>query len=163
MATSIRMATPTDAAAAERVEEEAFATVRSIYRPNAAAHANRFAIAPTLERLVAEVDGRIVGTVRFGVFGDRLRVIGLAVLPELRRRGVARALVEELARVAKLKGCRALGLYTVTKTGNVPVFERLGFRVVSEQPDVYSVSPDGGPLTEAYMEREVVRSTALEN
>jgi predicted N-acetyltransferase YhbS len=163
MATSIRMATPTDADAAGRVEEEAFATVRSIYRPNAAAHANRFAIAPTLERLVAEVDGRIVGTVRFGVFGDRLRVIGLAVLPELRRRGVARALVEELARVAKLKGCRALGLYTVTKTGNVPVFERLGFRVVSEQPDVYSVSPDGGPLTEAYMEREVVRSTALEN
>ena len=51
---------------------------------------------PGLERLVAEVDGQVVGTVCFGVFGDRLRVIGLAVLPELRRRGVARALVEEL-------------------------------------------------------------------
>ena len=65
--------------------------------------------------------------------------------------------------MAKLKGCRALELYTVTKTGNVSVFERLGFRVVSEQPDSYTVSADGGPLMEAYMEREVVRPTALED
>jgi ribosomal protein S18 acetylase RimI-like enzyme len=163
MATSIRMATPADADAARRVEEEAFATLRSVYRPNAAARANLFAIAPALERLVAEVDGRIVGTVRFGIFGDRLRVIGLAVLPTFRPRGVARALVEELARVAKLRVCRALALYTVTKTGNVSVFERLGFRVVSEQPDSYSVSPDGGALTEAYMEREVVRPSVDED
>jgi ribosomal protein S18 acetylase RimI-like enzyme len=163
MATSVRMATPTDAAATLHVEEEAFATVRSLYRPNDAARANLSAIAPALERLVAEVDGRVVGTVRFGVFGDRLRVIGLAVVPTFRRCGVARALVEELTRVGKLKGCRALALYTVTKTGNVSVFERLGFRVVSEQPDAYSVSTDGGPLTEAYMEREVVQPSVLEH
>src|SRR5438309_9654292 len=127
MATPIRTATHIDEDAARRVEEEAFATLRSVYRPNAAAHTNLFAIAPALERLVAEDDGQIVGTVRFGVFGDRLRVIGLAVVPTFRRRGVARALIEELARVARLKGCRALVLYTVTKTGNVSVFERLGF------------------------------------
>src|SRR3954470_24976773 len=122
MATSTRIATPADAAEAGGLEEEAFASVRSVYRPNAAARANLSAIAPELERLVAEEDGKLVGTVRFGVFGDRLRVIGLAVLPSFRRRGVARELVEELARIAGGKRCRALALYTVTKTGNVPVF-----------------------------------------
>jgi len=155
MATLVRMAKPRDAEAARRVGDEAFATVRSVYHPNSAAYANLSAVAPTLERLVAEDDGQVVGTVRFGVSGDCLRVIGLAVLPQFQRRGVARALVHELARVAKAKGCRALALYTVTQTGNVPVFERLGFSLISEGPDEYSDSVTGEPLTEAYMERSV--------
>ena len=55
--------------------------------------------------------------------------------------------------MAGLKGCRAPALYTVTKTGNVSVFRRLGFHVGSEQADAYGVSADGGPLMEAYLER----------
>ena len=155
MATLVRMARPEDQEAVRRVSDEAFATVRPVYRPNPAAHSNLSAIAPALERLIAEEDGHVVGTARFGVFDDCLRVIGLGVPPPFRRRGVARALIEQLARLAKDKGCRALALYTVTRTGNVSIFARLGFHVVSEQPDAYSISVDGEPLTEAYMERSV--------
>ena len=57
--------------------------------------------------------------------------------------------------IAKDRGCRAVALYTVAQTGNVPIFERLGFQLVSEQPDTYSMSINGEPLTEAYLEREV--------
>jgi ribosomal protein S18 acetylase RimI-like enzyme len=74
--------------------------VRRFYRPNPAAHANLSAIAPALERLVTEDAGQIVGTVRFGIFDGCLRIIGLAVLPRFQCRGVARALIEELARLA---------------------------------------------------------------
>ena len=155
MATLVRMARPEDEEAVRRVGDEAFATVRSVYRPDPAAHANLSAIAPALERVVAEVDGQVVGTARFGVFGDSLRIIGLGVVPQFRRQGVARALIEELARVAKEKGCGALALYTITKTGNVSIFDRLGFHVVSEQPDAYSISVDGEPLMEAHMVRSV--------
>ncbi len=149
----VRFAKTEDGEAAGRVSDEAFAAVRRIYHPSPAAHTNLLAITPALERLVAEDGGQIVGTVRFGIFDACLRVIGLAVLPQFQRRGVARALIAELARLARDEGCRALALYTVTKTGNVAVFERLGFDVVSERPGHYSISADGEPLTEAYMEQ----------
>jgi len=57
-----------------------------------------------------------------------------------------------VARLARDKRCRTLALYTVTKTGNVAIFNRLGFQVISEQPDEYSISADGEALREAYME-----------
>jgi predicted N-acetyltransferase YhbS len=150
----IRRSTPDEAEEAGRVGEEAFATVRSVYHPAPAAIANLAAASRELDRLVAEVGGRIVGTVRFGA-GDegRLRVIGLGVIPAFRGQGVARALIEALAGEARTAECRALALYTVVETGNVAAFERLGFRLVSERPDAYSVGPNGEPRTEAYMER----------
>jgi GNAT superfamily N-acetyltransferase len=153
MTISVRLAKTEDGEAAGRVSDEAFADVRRIYHPSPAARTNLSAIAPTLERLVAEDGVQIVGTVRFSIIDACLRVIGLAVLPQFQRRGVARALIAELARLARDKGCRALALYTVTKTGNVAVFEQLGFDVVSEWPGHYSISADGEPLTEAYMEQ----------
>ena len=155
MSVFVRMARPEDAEAARRVADDAFASLRSVYRPAPAALANLSAMSPALERLVAEEDGIVVGTTRFTVLGDCMRVIGLAVAEPRRRRGVARALVDELARIAGDRGCRALALYTITKTGNVPVFERLGFRLVSERADGYAASVDGEPLVEAYMERFV--------
>lgn len=155
MTIRVRKAGPDDEEAVRRVGDEAFSALRSIYRPNAAAHASLVAAAPSLDRLVAEDADEIVGTVRFGVSGDRLRVIGLAVDVRHRRRGVARMLTEELVRIAGDRGCRALGLHTVTKTGNVPVFEHLGFHVVSEQLDEYSIGVEGTPLMDAYMERAV--------
>jgi ribosomal protein S18 acetylase RimI-like enzyme len=152
----VRTATKEDETAARRVADEAFATVRSVYHPAPKAVAHLAAISPALERLVAEDGDQIVGTVRFRVLDDRLRVVALAVLPSCRRRGVARALVDQLMVIAQDRGCRAVALYTVAQIGNVPIFERLGFQLVSEQPDTYSISTSGEPLTEAYLERSVV-------
>jgi predicted N-acetyltransferase YhbS len=151
----IRVATKEDEAVAQRIADEAFATVRSVYRPSPKAAANLAAISPELERLVAEDGERIVGTVRFHVLDGRLRVLALAVLPQCRRRGVARALVNRLMVVAKDRECSALTLYTVSETGNVPIFERLGFKLICAQPDTHSISTSGEPLNEAYMERNV--------
>jgi predicted N-acetyltransferase YhbS len=97
---TVRSTTSTDAPAIRHVTDSAFAAARSIYRPNPAAFANLSTMAPVLERLVAESDGQIVGTVRYGVFDRSLRVIGLAVLPEWQRRGVGRKLIEALADIA---------------------------------------------------------------
>jgi len=151
----VRIATSQDTEAARRVGDEAFATVRSVYRPSPQATTNLATISPALERLVAEDGDQIVGTVRFRVLEGCLRVIALAVPPQCRRRGVARMLIDRLTVIAKDRECRALALYTVTQTGNVPIFEQLGFRLVCERPDTYSISVGGEPLTEAYMERSV--------
>ena len=155
MAMLVRIATPADAEAVGRVGEVAFAAVRRVYRPNPAAHAHLAAVAPCLKRLVAEVNGQIVGTVRFGILDCNFRIMGLGVLPTFQRQGVARALLAQLTNEAKAQGCSMMALYTITKTGNVGIFGRLGFHVVLEQPDAYSVSIDGEPLIEAYMVRPI--------
>lgn len=151
----VRAAETRDAEAILRVGEAAFAGVRSVYRPKVSTVAGLATSMPTLERWVAESAGEIVGTVRHAVAGDVVRVVGLAVSPAWHRQGVARALVRALSDRGRHHGCRALALYTIVQTGNVPVFERLGFRQVSEEPDQHSVSVSGEPLTEAYMERDV--------
>ena len=97
----------------------------------------------------------MVGTVSFAISDERLRVIALAVLPECQRRGVARALINRLQVIARNRKCRALALYTVAETGNVPIFERLGFRLGTTQPDAFSISPTGQPLTEALLELNI--------
>jgi ribosomal protein S18 acetylase RimI-like enzyme len=154
----VRSAHSGDGEAAQRVFDAAFASVRRIYRPNPEMIAQVETVVPPLERLVAEHDGELVGTVRFRVDGDRLRMIGLSVAPASQRRGIARALVERLSEIAIERSCQALALFTIKQTGNVAVFERLGFEVVSEEPDTWSISVDGSELTEAYLERPVGKS-----
>ncbi len=66
--------------------------------------------------LVAEVDGRLAGTVLGGFDGRRGLVYHLAVAPDLRRRGVARALMAELERRLEARGCRRC--YLLVRRGN---------------------------------------------
>jgi ribosomal protein S18 acetylase RimI-like enzyme len=149
----VREVRPSDEAEVQRVFDEAFAPVRRIYRPSEEMIA---AVGKSeLERLVAVEDERVVGTVRFGTGDDRLRVIGLAVAPSHQRRGIARALIDRLSEIAILRDLRVLALFTIEQTGNALVFERLGFEVISEQPDTSSISVGGDDLIELYMERPV--------
>ena len=149
----VREACPDDDAEVQRVFDAAFTPVRRIYRPSEEMLAE--VRTHELERLVAVEDGDIVGTVRFGIGDDRLRVIGLAVAPAHQRRGIARALVERLIEIALERDCDLLALFTIEQTGNAVVFARLGFEVVSEQPDTSSISVSGDNLIELYMERPV--------
>ena len=60
--------------------------------------------------LVAECDGRIVGTVMGGWDGWRGNIYRLAVLPEYRRRGIGRALLDEVAARLHAKGARKISI-----------------------------------------------------
>lgn len=131
---------PEDAGGIEAVQASATTALRRIYRPNARALANRSRISRDLERLVALLDGRVVGSTEYYVEGDRLRIVGLGVLEECRQLGVARALVDFLLGLAEGKGLEGIGARTIRETGNVQVFEKLGFRVVSDLKDEYSES-----------------------
>ncbi len=66
--------------------------------------------------LVAEYDGCLVGTVIGGFDGRRGMIYHLAVAPELRRRGLAWRLMEEVETRLRQKGCRKA--YLLVKKGN---------------------------------------------
>jgi GNAT superfamily N-acetyltransferase len=151
----IRDIGPGDEDDVRAVNARAVAELRRLYRPTRRAVEESRA-RPVAGCLVAEVDGRIVGTLRWRALGDRFHLLGPLVEPAFRRRGIARALVEALAdRARRTEGAARLSLWTVTETGNVQVFERLGFRAIEVGPAADLESVDGTDLTETRMERPV--------
>ncbi len=150
---TVREATEVDRDSIAVVTESALAALRRIYRPNQRAIAHKRKIAESLTQLVALVGERIVGTVQYKVESDRLHFLSLSVHADFRRQGVARTLVASLARIGAALGARRLTLHTIKQTGNSETFEKLGFRVVSEERAIHFESDVFDRLTEVYMER----------
>ena len=110
------------------------------------------------ERIVAEQDGRLVGSVMLfprsadayeGAVAEahwpELRL--LAVAREARGRGVGEALVKECVRRARLTGASELGLHTSrSMRAAVRMYERFGFVRVPE----HDFQPEGAELVTAY-------------
>lgn len=152
----VRTARPEDRAGIEAVTAAATAELRRSYRPipsRIGADRDR----DESLRLVARLDDAVVGTLdcHFGPGTAHLR--RLAVDPRHRRRGIARALVDrasELARRRKL----GVSIETIRETGNVPIFERMGFRVVSAAVDDRFASDVHRELVSVRLERDPGRS-----
>jgi predicted N-acetyltransferase YhbS len=151
----VRLANADDAADVAEAGEAAFATVRSVYRPTREAVARQAERANEGTRLVAEIGGRVVGTVQFDLHDEHIHLMGLAVRPEFRRRGVARRLIEWVTAHAPSLSRDVVALDTIRETGNVPVFERLGFRVVGETVARWCESDRFAELHDVKMERKV--------
>jgi GNAT superfamily N-acetyltransferase len=95
---------------------------------------------PGVERIVAELDGKIVGSVvlfpaRTSAYAGAVveleypEIRMLAVTPEARGKGVARALISECIRRAKVKGYQSIGLHTADYMQSaMKLYERLGFK-----------------------------------
>ena len=91
--------------------------------------------------VVAVADGRVVGTGLGAVHGEVGWLGVVFVVPELRRRGIGRAITETLCDGLKRVGCSSLVL-VATDMGK-PVYDRLGFQ---EQSQYHMFS--GEPLAE---------------
>jgi GNAT superfamily N-acetyltransferase len=94
---------------------------------------------PGVERIVADIDGEIAGSVvlvpaKIDAYDGNVEVLDypeirmLAVSPEMRGKGVAFALVSECIQRAKARGYQAIGLHTgeFMETA-MKLYERLGF------------------------------------
>lgn len=96
-----------------------------------------------------------MGTAEYVVNDDHLYVQGVAVLPAYRGHGVCRALLDYAEEIARRGHLPTLRLCAIEETGNVAIFERLGFHVTGRAVAGNHVSPDGGPVTQVDMERTV--------
>lgn len=93
-------------------------------------------------RLARDEAGRPVGLVVAWVVLDELHVLNVATAPEVRRAGVARALLHALLDEAKGEGCQVAQLEV--RAGNAPalgLYASLGFRRVGLRRRYYP--PDG--------------------
>lgn len=142
------------------IEGHADKVLRKTYRPTKAGLRNNRRILKRTHRLMACANDKVVGTVQYYLENDGLRLLGLAVHRDFRRQGIARVLVEYVCRLSKQYKFSALGLSTIKETGNIAVFERLGFQIVAEHSDGLVESVDGQPLTDVEMKRFLTWKTA---
>lgn len=152
----VRASRISDQSAVDNLIRRAFAEHRSVYIPTPEARARASSDAGTFSRVVAadHRSGAIVGTLMYRVEANRMHVRGLAVDPSRRRQGIASALIESVVAKARLANLRAVSLFTVLESGNVPIFERLGFHAVNHSIDESTTLVHGGAhATAVYMER----------
>ena len=159
----VRDARPGEDAAIRDLTLRAYAEYATVMAPRAWAgleRAVRSALASDegAERIVAERDGTLVGSVRLyppaadayaGAAGraawPELRL--LAVAPEARGQGVGQALVRECVRRARAAGARELGLHTsASMRVAMGMYARMGFVRAPE----HDFRPEGAELVEGY-------------
>ena len=79
---------------------------------------------------VAEIDGRLIGTVMAGYDGHRGWIYSLAVAPAMRKRGIGRALLQHAEAALLARGCVKINLQIAN--GNEAVigfYEKTGYKV----------------------------------
>jgi ribosomal protein S18 acetylase RimI-like enzyme len=151
MQLSIRPATGEDAPALQEISAACTPALRAVYRPSP--ELVRRQNSEDYAQLVASVAGIVVGAVSYTALPEGLYMRDLAVLPTHRRRGVARRFVEHLVELAASQRLPGVTLQTIRETGNVAIFEQLGFAIVSEARTEDFLSPTGSPMTNVSMFR----------
>jgi ribosomal protein S18 acetylase RimI-like enzyme len=151
----IREACNADREGYEAVSHCAIQILRKTYRPKRGV-TSAPAIGNDLKRLVALINEKIVGTVRYSIDENRLHLLGLMVHPDFHHQGIAKELVRYLTERAEDQNIKILSLYTIKETGNVNIFEKMGFKVVRmESADIWAESDVFNCLTDVYMQKEV--------
>ena len=153
-----RQATPNDAKEVQSVIDAAFATVRDVYQPKPDAVTTSENANLDSKTIVALVDGEIAGAACVYSEGAALHVSQLAVVPKFRKRGVARALLQSANDVAIQRGATELRLNTIQETGNVAIFERLGFTIDTTTEATWCISERFSQLNDVSMSRQCISS-----
>lgn len=85
---------------------------------------------------VIEIDGRAAGRLYVDRREREIRLVDIALLPELRRRGVGTRLIGELQREAEASG-RTLTIHVERFNPARALYDRLGFHEIGEAGEVY--------------------------
>jgi GNAT superfamily N-acetyltransferase len=160
---AIRDARPDEREPVATLTRLAYAEIARVMEPpawHAFSNAMESALAghSPVERIVAEQDGALVGSAMLypaasSAYTDESQRVSwpevrlVAVRPDQRGRGIARAIMEECIRRARAAGADAIGLHTSRSfRAAVQMYTAMGFQRVPE----HDFRPPGAELVEAY-------------
>lgn len=95
--------------------------------------------------MVIEKDKKIVGSMIYELYKSRLEIMNFTVDPEVRRRGVGRAMVQRLVDKLHQQRRKCIGLYLrETNLDAQHFFKAVGFRALSVVRGYYSDTGEDG-------------------
>ncbi|WP_333653400.1 ribosomal protein S18-alanine N-acetyltransferase [Dissulfurispira sp.] len=87
---------------------------------------------------VAELNGVIVGYICVKHVADECHLLDLAVHPDYRRRGIARALLNDVIQELRIEGCRFFCLEVRSSNyAAMKLYEKFGFNMVGVRKGYY--------------------------
>jgi N-acetylglutamate synthase-like GNAT family acetyltransferase len=149
----IRLSTEADFAGLKTIKKSADETLNRFYhlKPGVIREEKN----PQTAVIVAEVAGQLVGRCEYSVFEGRLHFFSVGVLASHRQNGVLRAMFRFLENTARQKKCRSIHCATIALTDNAQIFERLGMTVESRHESAFFISPEGAPVDEIRLSRQL--------
>jgi len=152
----VRAFRPADAESVEFIMASATRELRAVYAPVPLTDIAPVKHSSSSTRVVAlDRTDTVVGVAECIVCPLALYVQGVAVASTHRRCGVAGALLGHLAMLAVDMGLPVVQVATIKETGNVEVFQRLGFEVIEERISERFLGLHGQPVTEVTLKRQV--------
>ena len=92
---------------------------------------------PNAEWLVIEREGEAIGRLYIEEWPSQFRLIDIALLPEARRRGIGRAILEDVIAMADAAG-KAVSIHVEKSNPARRLYDRLGF-AIAEDKGVYDL------------------------
>jgi predicted N-acetyltransferase YhbS len=137
--THIRPATEADFTALLQVQQAAFGEYAAVYKVSGWTTETLDSLKEDAKEkhiIVAEVEGVVVGSVRFWIVAGVCVVRLLSVSPALQSQGVGKALIREIEQVAT--GAHKFYACTMLRTArNIHLFMSLGYKAETILPDHY--------------------------
>ena len=155
----IREANPQDTERLKILEDHMNRRLRQFYQLSEFGHANyarRLKSQPNLPNkymvLVGCFNQTVVATIQYHAENGILFLFGLSVHEEFRRQGIAREIMNYLIDFAKEQKLKTIRFNTMRITGNVEIFQKLGFTVTSEKASVLCEGLNGEKIMDVQME-----------
>jgi len=148
----IRAVIESDQYARSEIIQSATEELRRIYRPRK----KNIASQQSTSRAVVAIEGdRVLGTAEYIQRCNQIYVQGIAVHSEYRKNGVCRSLISAIENIARKAQLQSLALCTIEDTGNVKIFEKLGFEATNRKTSKDYVCPKGNTVVEVEMECKI--------
>ena len=151
-----RIATSSDTDKVRAVIDDAFGRERNVYLPKPDAVPTSENNSLNTTTIIALIDEEIVGTVCVYKEATALHVSQLAVVLRFRNQGVARKLLQSAEQLAIESDATELRLNTIQETGNVAIFQRLGFTVCEITEATWCTSDYFPQLNDVTMSRQCI-------
>lgn len=154
---AVRAYVTTDAESVQLIMASCTRQLRAVYVPIQHVEiASDNHSSPNLRVVAVDCTDTVVGVAECISHPSALYAQGIAVDPMHRRLGVARALLDHIAKLAVDMGHTVVEVATIKETGNVEIFTSLGFAVIEERTSERFLGQHGQPVTEVTLNRYVV-------
>ena len=93
---------------------------------------------PSALPLVAKLNNKLVGYLCLWIVLDEIQISNIAVIPDLRRKGIGEKLIEKILNIAKIKDFKRITLDV--RSSNQPaisLYKKFGFQKVGQRKNYY--------------------------